>query len=58
MMSPALLDPLVAAGVVAATAAMDSVYVMFTAAGAARPGGELEQHLLSFVFLRRGQLHE
>jgi hypothetical protein len=36
MMSLAQLDPLVAAGVLAATAATDAVYVMFTAAVSAR----------------------
>jgi len=36
MMSLAQVDPFVAAGVVAATAATDAVYVMFTASVAAR----------------------
>ena len=35
-MWPAQIDPLIAAGVVIATAATDAVYVMFTAAVAAR----------------------
>jgi hypothetical protein len=35
-MSPAQLDPLIAAGVLVATAATDAVYVMFTAAVTAR----------------------
>ena len=54
------IDPLIATGVVVATAATDAVYVMFTSAVVARHrviGGDLEQHLVSAVVLRGDPLH-
>ena len=49
------IDPWVAVGVVAATAATDAIYVLFTAAVAARRSracGELEQCMVSALLIR------
>ena len=54
------IDPLIAAGVILATAATDAVYVMFTSTRGGtqtRARGDLEQHLVSAFFIRRHQLH-
>ena len=53
------IDPLIAAGVVLATAATDAVYVMFTSAVVAQTGacGKLEQRLVSALVFRGDPLH-
>src|SRR6516162_7280599 len=56
----ATIDPLIAAGVVLATAATDAVYVDVYVGGGCAPsriGGDLEQHLVSAVFIRGDPLH-